>query len=543
MAKARILLLLVLSLIAADASAADSHIKVVEFTADACEPCKRMQPVISKLSQEGWDVRPLDVGQAPQLVEHFRVKSVPTIIILRDGQEVDRVVGALGYEKLRARFERASGTAGQPASTADSLALIAPQPGRRSASEAARSATAAPATVRGQSPAITAFPLLSAGTFGSLAAATAEAAAPPSNTREMTEAPLAPLEPFSQQQQQQQQQQPAQPYHPQTSVAALTPSHATTGRSTSAPSAEAIAIAGAATVRIRIDEANAVSFGTGTIINVHGQQALVLTCGHLFRDMKADAKLTVDLFQAGRPMTLPASLVTFNAKEYDLGLIEFQLPMHVQAVQVAPLAEQPQVGDVAFSFGCDRGADPTRRDTQIKRINRYLGAANIEIHGAPVVGRSGGGLFDAQGRLVGVCNAADEEDNEGIYAALPIVHQQLASLNLQELRPQSASAALISTQSAPPANAAQWSSTTNAQSSSALGASSSGALSAATSLAATPGYWPDQNAATASIGSAVASSAPQVRCVIRDAAGQESAITIDHASDELVAMLRQHARR
>jgi hypothetical protein len=43
-------------------------------------------------------------------------------------------------------------------------------------------------------------------------------------------------------------------------------------------------------------------------------------------------------------------------------------------------------------------------------------------------------------------------------------------------------------------------------------------------------------------GSAQAAPAAQVHCVIRDARGQESAITIDHASEELLAMLRQHAR-
>ena len=558
MARATLTLLFAVLLSSVDARAGDRHIQIVEFTASVCEPCKRMQPIIAKLSQEGWGIRQFDVAAEAQLVQHFQVKSVPTIVIIRDGQEVDRVVGALGYEKLLVRFQRASGS--QPSSTGPSdLALVPPQHQWRSSAESATAASRAPATVRGQSPAITAFPVLSAGTFGSMTSAPALQSGPmsaelptdrpvgrpanlagqtanlPPGTREMTEAPAtASLESFG-----------------------GPPPEARRARQS--PSAEAIARASAATVRIRIDEANAVSFGTGTIISVHGQEALVLTCGHLFRDIKPDAQLSVDVFQAGRPISVPATLVTFNAKEYDLGLIEFRLPFAIAPVPVAPVAEHPQVGEVAFSFGCDRGADPTRRDTQIKRINRYLGAANVEIHGAPVVGRSGGGLFDSQGRLVGVCNAADEEDNEGIYAALPIVHEHIAHLNLPELDPAAArSLASAQPQPSPTAGFAQLASATtqpapttpagamallaSAPAASAPWASSSTASLAGQSVgAAAPGYWPDQNQVENRLASP--GQAAQVRCIIRDPSGQESTLTIDHASEELLAALRQHARR
>ena len=59
----------------------------------------------------------------------------------------------------------------------------------------------------------------------------------------------------------------------------------------------------------------------------------------------------------------------------------------------------------AFSFGCDRGDDPSRRDTRVTGVNKYnqhLGVSNLEIAGAPIDGRSGGGLFDSQGRVIGV---------------------------------------------------------------------------------------------------------------------------------------------
>ena len=85
----------------------------------------------------------------------------------------------------------------------------------------------------------------------------------------------------------------------------------------------------------------------------------------------------------------------------------------------SPPTQQVQNGQTAFSFGCDRGDDPSRRDTRITGINKYnqhLGVSNLEIAGAPIDGRSGGGLFDESGRLIGVCNAADYKGDVGIYA-------------------------------------------------------------------------------------------------------------------------------
>ena len=45
-------------------------------------------------------------------------------------------------------------------------------------------------------------------------------------------------------------------------------------------------------------------------------------------------------------------------------------------------------------------------------------------------GRSGGGLFNEKGELIGVCYAADYEGNEGLYAALDSIHDEVVRLNL-----------------------------------------------------------------------------------------------------------------
>ncbi len=62
-----------------------------------------------------------------------------------------------------------------------------------------------------------------------------------------------------------------------------------------------------------------------------------------------------------------------------------------------------------------------------------MGVSNLEIAGAPIDGRSGGGLFDATGRLVGVCNSADYKEDVGIYAGPGNVQWQLQRIGMLEL--------------------------------------------------------------------------------------------------------------
>ena len=90
-------------------------------------------------------------------------------------------------------------------------------------------------------------------------------------------------------------------------------------------------------------------------------------------------------------------------------------------------------GERLTSVGCDRGENPTALATRVTNVDRYQGPPNIEASGAPVEGRSGGGLFNSAGQLVGVCFAADYEGNEGLYTALESIHDELDRLNLSDI--------------------------------------------------------------------------------------------------------------
>ena len=506
---------------AMDVRPGDRGLQILNFSMDRCEPCRAMQPVLAKLIMEGWQIRQIDVAQEPQLAAQYKLQSAPTLIILSGGREVDRVVGAIAYNKLLNRFEAASravaasnSSSNTPSNTltnsaapqllapqlnspsSNALQPLAQQPLAQRAAASANQPAFEATMVRGQSPGPADVPDLDVDSERMLAFVKDLPEPPRSQVPPVTSpTSTAQLQNFASSQLPQPQ---AQPTNMQ-----LVSSSNNIGRAAvaSTPQFDPVARAQQGTVRIRIEDANSIAFGTGTVIHIHEGMALVLTCGHMFRDLGQNAQMSIDVFdKTGHITNVPAQLVTHSTEKGDIGLMEFRCPFPITPVPISKRA--PAMGDAAFSFGCDRGADPTRRDTQVKRINRYLGPANVEIHGAPVVGRSGGGLFNAQGQLIGVCNAADAEDDEGIYAALPVIDQHVAELRLESLPSDDMA------MTAP--NPVQFASATS---------------NAGRGL-------PVQTA-----------QATQVRCVIRDAQGKETALLIERPSPELVEMLRQSAAK
>lgn len=199
---------------------------------------------------------------------------------------------------------------------------------------------------------------------------------------------------------------------------------------TTAPSAGASdAALLAASVRLRIEDPDGRSCGSGTIIDCRGNEALVLTCGHIFRDSKGHGPITVDLFGAGEPQPVEGRLVSYNLTN-DVGLVAIRVPRPVGVAHVAPPGYRVEQGASVANVGCNNGDPPTVRRSQINRLNRYQGPANIQVAGQPVEGRSGGGLFSSEGYVIGVCNAADPSDHEGIFAATELIYAELDSKNL-----------------------------------------------------------------------------------------------------------------
>lgn len=85
-----------------DKAAASDRLMLVDFWATWCGPCRMLGPVIEQLAEEyeGKDVLigKIDVDEEPELARRYGVMSVPTVIFLRNGKEIDRKVGVMPYE-------------------------------------------------------------------------------------------------------------------------------------------------------------------------------------------------------------------------------------------------------------------------------------------------------------------------------------------------------------------------------------------------------------------------------------------------------------
>lgn len=76
---------------------------LVDFYADWCGPCKMMAPVIEELAEElqgKAKVGKINVDESTDIATQYDVMSIPTIIILKNGEEVKRFIGVRDKQEL-----------------------------------------------------------------------------------------------------------------------------------------------------------------------------------------------------------------------------------------------------------------------------------------------------------------------------------------------------------------------------------------------------------------------------------------------------------
>jgi thiol-disulfide isomerase/thioredoxin len=365
---------------------------LLDFYGDYCGPCRAMNPTVERLAAEGYPVRRMNVEKCRDLVQRLGVTNIPCFVMIVNGQDVGRVVGPTSLGRLEQLCSLGHAQAPNPGAM---LVVTAPT---------------APAGVPGGAPS----------TLGPGRGGPSVHVVPVSYT-------------------------PTPQRQPVTDAAML-----------------------AASVRLRVEDPQGHSCGSGTIIDARaGGEALVLTCGHLFRDYKETGKIDVDVFGPAGAVRLAGRLVACDL-ERDVGLVAFRPQGPVMVARVAPPGYPVRAGDAVTSVGCNNGDDPTVQPSHVISLDRFRGPSEprggdaaggvpggphvlmgagphaswnlLEVAGQPVIGRSGGGLFSADGMVIGVCNAAEPENHEGLFASPESIHaaldqQRLTSLYKQPVAP------------------------------------------------------------------------------------------------------------
>lgn len=353
------------------ADASDPDNVLLDFTASWCGPCQEMSPLVSKLERMGYPIRRVDVDREPELTRRFNVESMPTFLLVVNGRELTRITGKTDEKNLRHLLSLL------PKQDLDNGLRTKPKTDVRLASSTRRG------TADGK----------------------------------LFLGPASPLDDDLR----------LTPTRPGETMRGQSPDYDLTADGFAKDPM-------ASSLRIRIKDGSRVHFGSGTVIDSKPGKSIVLTCGHIFRDLQKDAVVEVDLYpdSKAKTQTLVGKILKFDL-EADVGLLSIPTQQPLPVCKLG-LSKNPADDDKVMSIGCGGGDRPTREQCSITGINCYNGPDTVECTGLPKQGRSGGGLFQGSD-LIGVCIYAEPKRKRGIYCGLKPIAQLLEKANLAHLVP------------------------------------------------------------------------------------------------------------
>ena len=454
---------------------------LLEFSRKSCHPCRQMSPLVARLERQGYPIRKVDTDREPALTRRYNITNIPAFVLVINGKEVSRSVGLLTESALKRMMAKI------PKEKPRREAFV-PDFDSRMDERPPASSKRSTAVVAGERTKPGFLSRIKLPLFGSKSepARLGPAAETPAVIRGKYETPRG----GGQQ------------------IARIDPM--------------------ASSTRIRIKNKQGIVYGSGTIIDSRPGRTIVLTCGHIFRHLTDESSVEVDVFKGDRAETYVGKVLRFDL-ESDVGLLTIASDVPLSKSLVAAVDVRQLPNDRVFSIGCGGGEEPTRQDIRVTRLNPYLGPHNLECTRAPIQGRSGGGLFNEKGEVIGVCFAADPDPNRqcGLYAGLKAIH---ALLNKDESAVPVDAQAKVAQQAAPNEKASE------------SRIIDIGALAAAESDA--EAITANTDNATAAKSLATAANAPrtaEVICIIRshdDHRATSRVVIINRASPEFLAFLK-----